>query len=44
MPATYVVEKGGLIAAAFVDPDYRRRMEPSAALAALRAIAGKPAA
>jgi peroxiredoxin len=44
MPATYVVEKGGRIAAAFVDPDYRRRMEPTEALAALRAIVAKAAA
>jgi peroxiredoxin len=39
MPATYVVAKGGRIAAAFVDPDYRRRMEPAEAVAALGALA-----
>jgi peroxiredoxin len=44
MPATYVVEKGGRIAAAFVDPDYRRRMEPTEALDALRRIAKARAA
>ena len=38
MPATYVVEKGGRIALASVDPDYRRRLEPTAALAALAAL------
>lgn len=38
MPATYVVEKGGRIALAFVDPDYRRRLEPSEAIAALAAL------
>jgi peroxiredoxin len=38
MPATYVVEKGGRIARAFVDPDYRRRLEPAEAVAALRAL------
>lgn len=43
LPATYVVEAGGRIAAAFVDPDYRRRMEPEKALAALR-MAVKPSA
>lgn len=43
MPATYVIEKGGRIALAFVDPDYRRRLEPSAALNALRALAGQAA-
>ena len=35
MPATYVIEKGGRIALAFVDPDYRRRLEPAEAIAAL---------
>lgn len=44
MPATYVVEQGGRIAAAFVDPDYRRRMEPTAALDALRAVTAARAA
>jgi peroxiredoxin len=39
MPATYVVEKGGRIAFAYADPDYRTRAEPEAALAALRRIA-----
>lgn len=38
MPATYVVEQGGRIALAFVDPDYRRRLEPAEAVAALRAL------
>jgi len=38
MPATYVVEKGGRIALASVDPDYRRRLEPAAALAALAGL------
>lgn len=44
MPATYVVEKGGRVAAAFVDPDYRRRMEPSEALSALKQIGPRAAA
>ncbi len=35
MPATYVVEKGGRIALAFVDPDYRKRLDPAEAIAAL---------
>ena len=39
MPATYVVEKGGRIALANVDPDYRQRLDPSAALAVLRDLA-----
>ena len=38
MPATYVVERGGRIALAFVDPDYRSRLEPAAAVAALRSL------
>jgi peroxiredoxin len=39
MPATYVVEKGGRIALAFVDPDYRKRLEPSEAIAVLAKMA-----
>jgi len=35
MPATFVVERGGTIRAAFVEPDYRRRTDPRAALDAL---------
>lgn len=37
MPATFVVARGGAIKAAFVDPDYRTRMNPDDALAALAA-------
>ncbi|MGE0702133.1 MAG: peroxiredoxin-like family protein [Hyphomicrobiaceae bacterium] len=44
MPATYVVGTGGLIALAFVDPDYRRRLEPAAAIAALRKLRQQPQA
>ena len=44
MPATFVVGKGGLIAYAFVDPDYRKRMDPSVAIDALRELASKSAA
>jgi peroxiredoxin len=43
MPATYVVEKGGRIALAFVDPDYRKRLEPAAAIRALEHIAASAA-
>ncbi|MGJ4889509.1 peroxiredoxin-like family protein [Bradyrhizobium sp. HKCCYLRH3099] len=35
MPATYVIAKGGRILRAHVSPDYRTRLEPDAALAAL---------
>ena len=38
MPATFVVERGGRIAAAFVEPDYRKRLDPRDALQALRRI------
>jgi len=38
VPATYVLDRDGRIVLAFVDPDYRRRLEPATALAALRKI------
>jgi peroxiredoxin len=38
VPATYVLDRDGRIVLAFVDPDYRRRLEPAAAIAALRRI------
>lgn len=44
MPATYVVAKGGRIALANVDPDYRNRLDPMLALAALRELAAAHAA
>jgi peroxiredoxin len=36
VPATYIVGRGGIIKAAFVDADYTRRMEPADILAILR--------
>ena len=39
MPATFLVAKGGLIRAAFVEPDYRRRVDPAQALGALALVA-----
>jgi peroxiredoxin len=36
LPATFVIAKGGLIKAVFIDADYRNRAEPSAVLAAFR--------
>lgn len=39
LPATYVIAPGGRVQLAFVDPEYRRRLEPADILAALRAIA-----
>lgn len=38
MPALFVVAKGGIIKAAFIEPDYRKRTSPADALAALKAI------
>ncbi len=35
MPASYVVEKGGRVALANVDPDYRKRLDPALALSTL---------
>jgi peroxiredoxin len=39
LPATFVVERGGRIRAAFIEPDYRSRVDPRAALDALAPIA-----
>ena len=44
MPATYVIDRDGTIAFAFVDPDYRNRLEPAAILEVLIALANKKAA
>jgi len=38
VPATYVVDHDGRIVLAFVDPDYRRRLEPTAAIETLHKI------
>jgi peroxiredoxin len=39
--ATFVIDPGGVIRLAFVDPDYTRRLEPGAILEALAAITGR---
>lgn len=44
IPATFVTSPGGRIAQAFIDPDYRQRTEPSAALDALRRAVNDDAA
>lgn len=44
MPATFVIGKGGLISFAFVDSDYRKRLDPDTAIDALRQLANRPAA
>jgi peroxiredoxin len=44
MPATFVIERGGRIASAFIEPDYRKRLDPKDALAALMRIKAPRAA
>ncbi|MGB8397980.1 peroxiredoxin-like family protein [Bradyrhizobium sp.] len=44
LPATFVVENGGVIAFAYVDPDYRKRLDPGVAIDVLRKLASKSAA
>jgi peroxiredoxin len=39
VPATYVLDRGGIVRAGEADPDYTIRMEPSDIVSALRAIA-----
>ncbi|MBX9927227.1 MAG: AhpC/TSA family protein [Hyphomicrobiaceae bacterium] len=39
MPATFVVAKGGVIAHADVDPDYRKRLDPAVTIDVLRRLA-----
>lgn len=36
VPATFVVARGGRIAAAFIEPDYRKRTDPATVLALLQ--------
>ena len=38
IPATYVIAPNGRIALAYVDPEYRNRLEPADVLAAVRAM------
>ena len=40
VPATYVLDRGGIVRAGEADPDYTVRMEPSDVVTALRNIAG----
>jgi peroxiredoxin len=44
IPATYVIEQNGTIALAFIDVDYRKRLEPADILATLNALSRKHAA
>ena len=41
IPATYVIDSDGVIALAFVDVDYRNRLEPAEILAALQALSNE---
>jgi peroxiredoxin len=43
MPATYVIGTDGRVALAFVDPEYRNRLEPAEIVAALRGLGRKAA-
>ncbi|NBC46826.1 MAG: hypothetical protein GVY22_02300 [Gammaproteobacteria bacterium] len=38
VPATFVIDRDGMIRAAFAEVDYRQRMEPAAIIAALDQI------
>jgi peroxiredoxin len=38
MPGTFVLDRGGVVRLAHVDPDYMKRLEPAAILEALRAV------
>ena len=42
LPATYVVDAGGIFRYAFVDIDFTHRAEPTAVIAALKQIHGDP--
>ncbi len=44
IPATFVIERGGRIAAAFIEPDYRQRVDPREAILALQRLAQAEAA
>jgi peroxiredoxin len=43
IPATYVIDCDGIVALAFVDVNYRNRLEPTEILAALHALAKEAA-
>ena len=40
VPATYVLDRGGIVRAGEADPDYTVRMEPSDVVTAIRSIVG----
>ena len=39
VPATYVIDRNGIVVAGHADPDYSLRMEPAEVVAAIRRIA-----
>ena len=39
IPATYVLDQGGIVRERYINADYTHRMEPSEVLAAVRAVA-----
>jgi peroxiredoxin len=41
IPATYVIDKDGIVALAFVDVDYRNRLEPAEIVATLKTLSEK---
>jgi peroxiredoxin len=41
IPATYVIDTDGTIALAYVDVDYRNRLEPAEILTALQSLSNK---
>lgn len=43
IPATYVIDRDGTIAYAFIDTDYRRRLEPAEVVAVLGRLGGRSA-
>jgi len=42
VPATYVLDRNGIVRAGEADPDYTVRMEPAEIVAAIRSIVGGP--
>ena len=38
IPATYVVAKDGRVANCFVDPDFRKRLDPEDMISAIKAL------
>ncbi len=42
IPATYVIDRSGTIALAYVDSDYRTRLEPEAILSVLSGLSARP--